>query len=427
MSDTFGRLGGIAIHQDIAENLENPANRKTRRDEASGKMPANKRAALGTITNSSRIQPFRAAKLGNFGEVCQNENVQAKGGKPFSAGPQMGFSIHIDGEASQPAFTNLKPTNVLQDNIELNPALLRPLSRDNEILVDSSPISVESPMLLDASMSAHRSEESPAERLNRILTAAEYSEEIYTYLREAEIRNRAKPSYMRKQHDITTSMRSILVDWLVEVAEEYKLHRETLYLSVNYIDRFLSQMSVLRGKLQLVGAASMFIASKYEEIYPPEVGEFVYITDDTYTKKQVLRMEHLILKVLSFDVAVPTINCLCEKFLKDMDADDKTSSLAYYLCELTLVDGETYLKYLPSTIAAAATCLSNHTLGQEAWPAKMAETTKYNVQDFEECLKDLYSTFQSAPSHPQQAIREKYKDRKYQQVSMLTPPPLSAH
>ena len=66
---------------------------------------------------------------------------------------------------------------------------------------------------------------------------------------------------MRKQHDITTSMRSILVDWLVEVAEEYKLHRETLYLSVNYIDRFLSQMSVLRGKLQLVGAASMFIAS----------------------------------------------------------------------------------------------------------------------------------------------------------------------
>ena len=63
MSDTFGRLGGIAIHQDIAENLENPANRKTRRDEASGKMPANKRAALGTITNSSRIQPFRAAKL----------------------------------------------------------------------------------------------------------------------------------------------------------------------------------------------------------------------------------------------------------------------------------------------------------------------------------------------------------------------------
>ena len=70
------------------------------------------------------------------------------------------------------------------------------------------------------------------------------------------------------------------------------------------------------------------LCSKYEEIYPPEVGEFVYITDDTYTKKQVLRMEHLILKVLSFDVAVPTINCFCERFLKESNADDKTKALA---------------------------------------------------------------------------------------------------
>ena len=61
--------------------------------------------------------------------------------------------------------------------------------------------------------------------------------------------------------------------------------------------RFLSLMSVQRSKLQLVGTAAMFIASKYEEIYPPDVSEFVYITDDTYTKRQVLRMEHLVLKV----------------------------------------------------------------------------------------------------------------------------------
>lgn len=81
--------------------------------------------------------------------------------------------------------------------------------------------------------------------------------------------------------------RLILVDWLVEVAEEYKMKRETLCLAVNYVDRFLSVMSVFRSKLQLVGAAAMFIASKYEEIYPPDVNEFVYITDDTYTKNQV--------------------------------------------------------------------------------------------------------------------------------------------
>merc|ERR1719431_2319145 len=103
-----------------------------------------------------------------------------------------------------------------------------------------------------------------------------------------------KASYMDKQPDITHNMRQILVDWLVEVSEEYKLQTETLYLAVNFIDRFLSLMSVQRAKLQLVGTAAMFIASKFEEIYPPDVTEFVYITDDTYTKRQVLRMEHLV-------------------------------------------------------------------------------------------------------------------------------------
>ena len=66
---------------------------------------------------------------------------------------------------------------------------------------------------------------------------------------------------MKKQPDITNCMRAILVDWLVEVGEEYKLQNETLYLAVNYIDRFLSSMSVLRGKLQLVGTAAMLLAS----------------------------------------------------------------------------------------------------------------------------------------------------------------------
>ena len=69
------------------------------------------------------------------------------------------------------------------------------------------------------------------------------------------------PQYMIKQPDITYPMRSILVDWLVEVGEEYKLNQETIYLAVNYIDRFLSYMSVQRAKLQLVGTACMFIAA----------------------------------------------------------------------------------------------------------------------------------------------------------------------
>lgn len=126
-----------------------------------------------------------------------------------------------------------------------------------------------------------------------------YVNDIYSYLRENEVRYHTK-DYMTYQKDITPNMRAILVDWLIEVAEEYKLSSETLYLAVSYIDRFLSKKIVLRGKLQLVGVASMLLASKYEEIYAPSVDEFVYISDNTYTKEEVFCMESSILDTLEF-------------------------------------------------------------------------------------------------------------------------------
>ena len=93
---------------------------------------------------------------------------------------------------------------------------------------------------------------------------------------------------MDGQSLINKSMRAILVDWLVEVAEEYNLVPETLFLTINYIDRFLSSsVTIDPSKLQLVGVSCMLIASKLEEIYPPEIAEFVYITNATYTSNEV--------------------------------------------------------------------------------------------------------------------------------------------
>ncbi|KAF0877683.1 cyclin-A2 [Crocuta crocuta] len=251
----------------------------------------------------------------------------------------------------------------------------------------------------------------------------DYHEDIHTYLREMEVKCKPKVGYMKKQPDITNSMRAILVDWLVEVGEEYKLQNETLHLAVNYIDRFLSSMSVLRGKLQLVGTAAMLLASKFEEIYPPEVAEFVYITDDTYTKKQVLRMEHLVLKVLAFDLAAPTVNqFLTQYFLHQQSANCKVESLAMFLGELSLIDADPYLKYLPSVIAAAAFHLALYTITGQSWPESLVQKTGYTLESLKPCLMDLHQTYLRAPQHAQQSIREKYKSSKYHGVSLLNPP-----
>jgi cyclin A len=245
-------------------------------------------------------------------------------------------------------------------------------------------------------------------------------QDIYAYLRSTEAKYLPKASYMDKQPDITHNMRQILVDWLVEVSEEYKLQTETLYLAVNFIDRFLSLMSVQRAKLQLVGTAAMFIASKFEEIYPPDVTEFVYITDDTYTKRQVLRMEHLVMKVLEFDVSPPTSHLFCSKLSAMAGSDARTTSFAMYLNELTLMSAS-FLRYSPSLTAAASVALARHTVGLAAWPESVAESSGYRLEDIQACLLDLHQQHVAAEGFQQQAMREKYRQSKHHGVSDIAP------
>ena len=92
-------------------------------------------------------------------------------------------------------------------------------------------------------------------------------------------------------------MRSILIDWLVEVHLKFKLMPETLYLTVNLIDRYLAKRNVTRKRLQLVGVTAMLIASKYEEIWAPEVRDFVYISDKAYSREDILACEKTMLEV----------------------------------------------------------------------------------------------------------------------------------
>ncbi|XP_066245550.1 G2/mitotic-specific cyclin-A [Euwallacea similis] len=287
-----------------------------------------------------------------------------------------------------------------------------------------SPMSIEKSFEIDCKENISQLAKNDDEN-GDFFAVTEYFTEIYQYLRAHEMRNRAKPGYMKKQPDVTASMRTILVDWLVEVAEEYKLHTETLYLAVNYIDRFLSYMSVVRAKLQLVGTAAMFLASKYEEIYPPDIGEFVYITDDTYTKRQVVRMEHLVVKVLGFDLSAATPLTFVTAMCTINKIEEKTKFLALYLCELSMLEGERYLEFLPSQLSASALILAQLTLEQTVWPADFANNTGYKVSDLTQCLHFLYQVFLSAPSRPQHAIQDKYKSQKYLHVSQTVAPPIN--
>uniref|UniRef100_M8BS03 Cyclin-A3-1 n=1 Tax=Aegilops tauschii TaxID=37682 RepID=M8BS03_AEGTA len=176
----------------------------------------------------------------------------------------------------------------------------------------------------------------------------------------------------RVQVDVTPNMRGILVDWLVEVAEEYKLVSDTLYLTVSYIDRFLSANSLNRQKLQLLGVSAMLIASKYEEISPPNVEDFCYITDNTYMKQELVKMERDILNNLKFEMGNPTAKTFLRMFIKSGQEDKKYPSLLLefmgsYLTELSLLDYGC-VRFLPSAVAASAVFVARLTLNPDSNP-----------------------------------------------------------
>lgn len=172
---------------------------------------------------------------------------------------------------------------------------------------------------------------------------------------------------MENQMEITDRHRAILVDWMIEVSGKFSFLSETIYLSVSLLDRFLQQKVVAKNKLQLVGVTAMLIASKFEEIYTPEVNDFVIISANTFSKEDILKMERLMLITLDFNINVSIHLHFLRRFSKAAHSDSKIHTISKYLVELSLIDYK-MLKYLPSRIAAASVYISRRMCGiSPAW------------------------------------------------------------
>ncbi|KAK2446092.1 cyclin a2-1 [Trifolium repens] len=260
-----------------------------------------------------------------------------------------------------------------------------------------------------------------------------YAPDIYSKVRVAELERRPSTNYMEKlQQDISPTMRGILIDWLVEVTEEYKLVPDTLYLTVNLIDRFLSTKLIQKHRLQLLGITCMFIASKYEEICAPRVEEFCFITDNTYTKQEVVKMEKEVLNLLRFQLCVPTTKTFLRRFIQAAQSSYKDPRielefLANYLAELTLVE-YSFLQFLPSLVAASAVFLARWTLNhlEHPWTPTLEHHTNYKASELKTVVLALENLQLNTKGCSLHAIREKYKQEKFNCVAKLSPKPVQS-
>lgn len=126
------------------------------------------------------------------------------------------------------------------------------------------------------------------------MVSVEFADDIDKYLRHLEKTRNIQPDFLRGKK-VDGRMRQILVDWLMQVQSRFQLCSETLQLAIAILDQALTRMDVSKDKLQLLGVSSLFIASKFEEIYVPNIQDFVYISANIFVKKDVLRMEQLVI------------------------------------------------------------------------------------------------------------------------------------
>ncbi|KAF8349916.1 cyclin [Amanita rubescens] len=207
----------------------------------------------------------------------------------------------------------------------------------------------------------------------------EYRDEIRYYMHDMERYTMSSAQSMDQQPEIRWHMRPCLVDFLVEIHFTFRLRPETLYLTLNIIDRYVSRRIVYIKHYQLVGCAALWIAAKFEDAKErvPTVQDLAQICRDTYEESAFIQMEGHVLSTIQWALGHPT----AEAWLRLMCCgacieEPKVQHVARFLMEITLFYRE-FIMYPPSTIALAALSLSRFLCGK---PRRIWEET-------EECLE----------------------------------------
>ena len=164
----------------------------------------------------------------------------------------------------------------------------------------------------------------------------------------------------------------------------------------------------------------MLIASKYEEIYAPEIRDFIYMTDKAYSKEQILETERKLLQSLDFTITAPSIYRFLERFSKLSSSDDLIFNFSRYIGELTLVETSMY-KWLPSQIAASALYVAKKVQKRSSpWCPFMTQQTGYDEKQVRECAKDLCLILYKANTNQEYlSIAKKFSLPRFFEVSKI--------
>ncbi|XP_053681604.1 G2/mitotic-specific cyclin-B3 [Sabethes cyaneus] len=241
---------------------------------------------------------------------------------------------------------------------------------------------------------------------NDIFQVSHYAHEIFTYQQERE-QHFLIPDYMAKQPHISKWMRALLVDWMVEIQESFELNHETLYLAVKIVDIYLSRAEVQKDSLQLLGAAALFIASKFDERIPPTVDDFHYICDGAYQRREMILMEMTVFKTIGYDLGIPLSYRFLRRYARVNRIDMPVLTLARYILEFSLMD-YAIVQQRDSKLACAALFIAMRMNNMPGWNKTLEFYSGYKIEDFAEIAILLNNIMTSKPKESLNTVRHKY-------------------
>lgn len=243
-----------------------------------------------------------------------------------------------------------------------------------------------------------------------------YTTEILRYLLESEQRGGPSRDYIAQHPHINAHMRAVLVDWVVDVTQKFKLQSQCAFLAVNLLDRFLVLEQPERNRLQLVGVSCLMIVAKYEEIYPPPLTDYVAVCDNAYKAEELLATESAVLAATLFELNRPTPLTFLECFHAFFALPQKPLHYCHYLLESALLD-LAHLEHSASELAAGAFFLICKLFKDCHWTDEHERVSGIAAARAKTCARDLYLIMQRNERAKLTAVKRKFAAPRFSEVA----------
>ncbi|CAI4452785.1 CIH_collapsed_G0018230.mRNA.1.CDS.1 [Saccharomyces cerevisiae] len=251
---------------------------------------------------------------------------------------------------------------------------------------------------------------------------AEYTDSIFSHLYEKEIQMLPTHNYLmdtQSPYHLKSSMRALLIDWLVEVHEKFHCLPETLFLAINLLDRFLSQNVVKLNKLQLLCITCLFIACKFEEVKLPKITNFAYVTDGAATVEGIRKAELFVLSSLGYNISLPNPLNFIRRISKADNYCIETRNMAKFIMEYSICCNK-FIHLKPSYLAAMSMYIARKIKNENSkWDETFIHYSGGIDIESDPAFKDFISELVediAVPDTNLDSLRLKYKKPKHGMV-----------